>query len=318
MNLVSAICPSCGAQIQIPPDQDQAFCSYCGNQILVEAAIAYSKVKIDGVVKTQSADFIIEAGTLIEYHGASTDVVVPENVRAIGRAFDGMPITSITLPKGLKRISGFQNCDSLGSIALPEELEEISYAFFGCKSLKSIALPKKLRELTRSFDYSALEQVTIPGSVSTIGDRGDSCFSGCESLKRVNIEEGVSCIGASSFSSCASLEEVIIPSSVKKIKGHAFAECENLSSVTILGADTELEIGTFCRCPSLTNVSVPTSVLEDIFRDHRALKYRPFYDTPWYNSRGKEECRALGICEHCGGSIKGILIKKCSHCGKKY
>ena len=80
MNLVSAVCPSCGAQIQIPPDQDRAFCSYCGNQIVVKTEIA-DKVKIDGVVKIQSADFIIEAGALKEYHGAGTDVVIPDTLR---------------------------------------------------------------------------------------------------------------------------------------------------------------------------------------------------------------------------------------------
>ena len=32
------------------------------------------------MVKIQSADFIIEAGALKEYHGAGTDVVIPDNV----------------------------------------------------------------------------------------------------------------------------------------------------------------------------------------------------------------------------------------------
>ena len=102
MNLVSAVCPSCGAQIQIPPDQDRAFCSYCGNQIVVKTEIA-DKVKIDGVVKIQSADFIIEAGALKEYHGAGTDVVIPDNVTNISGAFRKTSITTITLPDVYKR-----------------------------------------------------------------------------------------------------------------------------------------------------------------------------------------------------------------------
>ena len=117
MNLVSAVCPSCGAQIQIPPDQDRAFCSYCGNQIVVKTEIA-DKVKIDGVVKIQSADFIIEAGALKEYHGAGTDVVIPDNVTNISGAFRKTSITTITLPEELQVLSGaFDSCSSLMLIA---------------------------------------------------------------------------------------------------------------------------------------------------------------------------------------------------------
>ena len=120
MNLVSAVCPSCGAQIQIPPDQDRAFCSYCGNQIVVKTEIA-DKVKIDGVVKIQSADFIIEAGALKEYHGAGTDVVIPDNVTNISGAFRKTSITTITLPEELQVLSGaFDSCSSLRAVNCPK------------------------------------------------------------------------------------------------------------------------------------------------------------------------------------------------------
>lgn len=320
MNLVSAVCPSCGAQIQIPPDQDRAFCSYCGNQIVVKTEIA-DKVKIDGVVKIQSADFIIEAGALKEYHGAGTDVVIPDNVTNISGAFRKTSITTITLPEELQVLSGaFDSCSSLRAVNLPERLQDISYSFFGCESLKSITLPDGLENLKGSFGYSGLERVTIPSGIGTIGgnDLDDGCFSGCDSLAEVVIEEGVSCIGTNCFSHCSSLEEVIIPASVTKIGNFAFQECKNLSDVTILGSNTKLEMSAFRHCPSLTTVSAPTSVLKNIFRDYGKPEWRPFYDTPWYDTRGKEERKALGICEHCGGNIKGVLVKKCSHCGRKY
>ncbi|WP_302397143.1 leucine-rich repeat domain-containing protein [Eggerthella sinensis] len=310
---------------------------------MVEAAIAYAKVKVEGVVKTQAADFVIEAGVLKEYHGASSEVVVPSNVTIIGEGFNETPVTSVVLPDGLKKMSrafqkcdslksislpaglneifaSFNACDSLESISLPAGLNEISSSFFGCKSLKSITLPNKLENLKGSFGYSALEQVTIPGGIHTIGDDNyeNGCFSGCDSLKEVILEEGISCIGSACFTNCSSLKEITIPSSVKKIESFAFQECKNLSTVTFLGSHTKLEMSTFCRCPALTVVNAPASVIKGIFRDYGKLEWRPFYETPWYRLQGKEECRALGICEHCGGNIKGVLVKKCSHCGRKY
>lgn len=296
-------------------------------------------------MKTQSADFIIEAGALKEYHGASADVVIPDNVTEIsGGAFGGMSVASVTLPEGLKKISGafcdcdslktinlpeglkeishsFDSCDSLQTINLPEGLKEISYSFFfGCKSLKSITLPNTLEILKRSFGYSGLERVTIPSGISMIGsnDYQDGCFSGCDSLKEVVIEEGVSCIGADCFSNCPSLEEITIPASVKEIGDFAFQECKNLSNVIILGSNTKVGMSAFRDCPSLVSVTASASVLKGILRDYGKREWKPFYNTPWYDSKRKEECRALGICEDCGRSVRGAFIKKCSHCGRKH
>ena len=151
MNLVSAVCPSCGAQIQIPPDQDRAFCSYCGNQIVVKTEIA-DKVKIDGVVKIQSADFIIEAGALKEYHGAGTDVVIPDNVTNISGAFRKTSITTITLPEELQVLSGaFDSCSSLRAVNLPERLQDISYSFFRMRVAQIYHASRRTREPERIF-----------------------------------------------------------------------------------------------------------------------------------------------------------------------
>ena len=161
------------------------------------------------MVKIQSADFIIEAGRLKEYHGAGTDVVIPDNVTNISGAFRKTSITTITLPEELQVLSGaFDSCSSLRAVNLPERLQDISYSFFGCESLKSITLPDGLENLK---DLSAIQarRVTIPSGIGTIGgnDLDDGCFSGCDSLAEVVIEEGVSCIGTNCFSHCSSLEE---------------------------------------------------------------------------------------------------------------
>lgn len=36
VRLVPAVCPSCGAHIEIPPDRAVCFCTYCGTQIVVD------------------------------------------------------------------------------------------------------------------------------------------------------------------------------------------------------------------------------------------------------------------------------------------
>ena len=62
-----------------------------------------------------------------------------------------------------------------------------------------------------AFEYSGLTAVTIPGSVTNIGD---SAFYSCLSLSNTAIPDSVTQIGASAFYQCISLTDVTIPESV--------------------------------------------------------------------------------------------------------
>ena len=77
-------------------------------------------------------------------------------------------------------------------------------------------------------DYSGLTKVTIPKSVSSIGQ---AAFAGCNSLTEVTIPKSVTSIGDSAFLSCSSLTEVTIPKSVTSIGEMAFYGCEALATV---------------------------------------------------------------------------------------
>lgn len=52
-------------------------------------------------------------------------------------------------------------------------------------------------------------------------------------IKKVVIEDGVTCVGAFSFWDCFALEEVVLADSVKQINGKAFKNCITLSEINI-------------------------------------------------------------------------------------
>ena len=70
--------------------------------------------------------------------------------------------------------------------------------------------------------YPSVQSVTIPDSVTSIGD---SAFAGCKFLHSVTIPDSVTSIGVSAFSRCSSLQSVTIPESVTIIKGNPFSDC---------------------------------------------------------------------------------------------
>ncbi len=94
-----------------------------------------------------------------------SEVLLPDNLVSIGKdAFYGTAITSINIPTSVKQIaeSAFSNCKKLSQIFLHEGLIEIdSYAFRNCSALNTITIPKsvtvigdKLFEITGYYQPS--------------------------------------------------------------------------------------------------------------------------------------------------------------------
>ncbi|EJK52257.1 hypothetical protein THAOC_28494, partial [Thalassiosira oceanica] len=79
----------------------------------------------------------------------------------------------------------------------------------------------------------ALQQVTLPSSVTKLGD---CAFQGCSSLTKVEFNEGMQIIAdLYAFRFCSALRSVTIPSSVTTLGHQTFANCTNLSEVILLG-----------------------------------------------------------------------------------
>lgn len=148
------ICEMCGSADLIK--QDGVFvCQACGCKYSVEEArkmMIEGTVSVDGVVKTRNDDFEVRAGELIAYHGAETDIVIPDNVKIIGKeCFQGMQgIESVTIPEGVYKIQhrAFSRCIGLKKVSFPKSLVEIENgAFSFCSSLIATAL----HLLTRAY-----------------------------------------------------------------------------------------------------------------------------------------------------------------------
>jgi len=104
---------------------------------------------------------------------------------------------------------------------------------------------------------SGLTSITIPNSVTSIGEYA---FRGCSGLTSVTIPNSVTSIGNRAFYSCSSLTSINIPDSVTSIGEYAFYSCSSLTSVNIPDSVTSIGEYAFYNCSSLTSVNIPNSV----------------------------------------------------------
>ncbi len=109
----------------------------------------------------------------------------------------------------------------------------------------------------QAFDKCKMTAVSIPDTVTTIGQRA---FSYCENLVSIRIPAGVSEIPYGAFARCKSLKEVILPDSVTVIGANAFQSCSGLSSITIPNSVVSIGEKAFYECTSLTDISLPTGI----------------------------------------------------------
>lgn len=110
-----------------------------------------------------------------------TSITIPTSLTYLGfQMFNGCTsLTTINLPESLSRIGNgaFSDCSSLQSIQIPNNVTVIeNSAFSGCYGLKSIQLPEGITKINPwTFYGSGLTSLTLPSTISEIGDLGLSC-----------------------------------------------------------------------------------------------------------------------------------------------
>ena len=104
---------------------------------------------------------------------------------------------------------------------------------------------------------NTIRKIEIGNGVSSIGE---CAFAACYNLSSVVISDGVSSIGNDAFGGCCGLSSVVIPDSVSSIGDSAFRGCCGLSSVVIPDSVSSIDYQAFGYCTALSSVVIPGRV----------------------------------------------------------
>lgn len=223
-------------------------------------------------------------------------------------------LVNLKISNGVKRISAntFATCDKLKNIIIPDSVEIIEdFAFAYSSRLESIDIGNRVKSIGRNaFDGCGLKSITIPYSVTTIGEKA---FYQNSSLTEIRIpdKESGSITGAPWGAEKATVywkniksindfyidtktgsivkytgteTNLIIPSSfniegqdykIDKINANAFRGNSSVKTITIQNGITSISKGAFAECSVLETVTIPDSVSEireDAFLKDNKLK----------------------------------------------
>jgi len=230
-----------------------------------------------------------------------------------GMVVSGTSIDEIPADGSVTKIGdhAFSFCDNLTSVVIPDWITHIGdHAFEFCKNLESITLPGKITCISDYMFYCCerLASITIPNGVTYIGE---SAFEECFSLTSVTIPNSVTCIRTWAFCG-GGLKSITIPASVTEIEESAF------------GWRTETYVwpGSYAERWAKENDCIVLEAEE--CKRLRQEKERQEKERQEMKRRERERIaqervhkwRESSLCQHCGGTFKGLFSKKCTSCGK--
>lgn len=104
---------------------------------------------------------------------------------------------------------------------------------------------------------NSIKKIEIKNGITNIGS-GE--FVALENLEEIIVPESVVEIGETAFASCSKLDEISLPNSVKKIGDSAFLGCSSLSSITLPESLTEIGSSAFESCIALSTIDLPSGL----------------------------------------------------------
>lgn len=141
--------------------------------------------------------------------------------------FEGKDVTEV-FP------AGFQNCDTVKTITLPDTIDVFGTDAFAGSSIVSMTIPKDLEVISSGAFRSCTSLTTVKfKNDNQIRIINDYAFSNCYKLVTFPFHElkHLTTIGEEAFLYCLGLTDVVFPESFTTLESYAFQDCKGLTTI---------------------------------------------------------------------------------------
>lgn len=149
--------------------------------------------------------------------------------------------------------SAFSGCSNLDAGNLSAEIDKYAFEGTAIRHLEIEDISKVDECAYRGCDK--LESAVVSGN----GIIPSGLFAGCNRLKNVTINEGITGICESAFRETA-IKKLVLPSTVITVDDNAFADCRQLEKVVLDESLDFIGCQAFMNTVSLSEISIPNKV----------------------------------------------------------
>ncbi len=234
------------------------------------------------------------------YHSQLETLILPKGITSTlikdeykSGITDSQKLTTLILPKGLKRVRNFSNCPHLTNLVLPKSVKKIDdFAFAGCTDITKIHIPASVKEMDGTCfadcNLQAYEVAddnpyfTVIGGVIYSKDLTTLvAFPSAYPYKHFSVPKGTKVIGYGAFMDSrietihlpdglevietwafqgSKIKSFEMPDSVTKVDELLFRFCTELEHLKLSKSLTELPAQLISSCPKLKVLDIPSSV----------------------------------------------------------
>ena len=148
-------------------------------------------------------------------------------------------------------ISSIENGIRIESVETSETVLVIPDQFEG-RDVVEIAL--------NAFANTAVEEITIPATVTKMSGDNRSALCGMEFLTKVTFAEGMRTIPDYALAGCESVTEVVLPESLTTVSAKAFYNCTALKTINLPDSITTIGDEAFSGCSALEEITLPAEL----------------------------------------------------------
>lgn len=213
-----------------------------------------------------------------KYNGNNIKIVIPDKIEdakvvgiaasafsASGGNDNNMKISSITIPETIEYIgpSAFDGCICLNELNYNaqsvEDLENSNCTFYnvGRHTTEGVTITfgKSVKRIPANLFYPYYsshgnDNEYTPKINKVIFENGNQCksigkssFYECDTLKSIELPEGIESIDEIAFGWCTKLEKIVVPDSLIKISASAFMMCSKIKTAGPIGGGYDFEFG---------------------------------------------------------------------------